>query len=361
MYSPDMANSYLECLQTEARGLISHLNGSRVSSIYFGGGTPMTLPLAIESVIEIMKPHLVPGAGIAVEVHPKDVNARTVQWLRRAGVTMVSLGIESFDDQVLGILGRGYDSRTAHSAVEAVMDAGFDTVNADLMTCIPGQVLEQTVADFEELLGYNIGQVSAYPLMDFSFTWPASSYSRRDQLRVLSAISRIGQTRGYERSSVWTWTRPRVDKYTSITRPCFVGIGAGAATYLDGYFAVNTFDVPAYNNNILAGKSPVALHSFLTPQESALYWLFWRCYEGKIDMAAPEIQRIKAFPWLARFAQGLGLIEEISPADRDKSAVRLTERGLHLYHFLERYYTRTYIGRLWQICRASAFPEQTVL
>lgn len=321
----------------------------------------MTLPSAIESSIEIIRPHLVPGAGIAVEVHPKDVDARTVQWLRQAGVTMVSLGIESFDDRVLGILGRGYDSRTAHAAVEAVMDAGFETVNADLMTCIPGQLLKQAVADFEELLGYNVGQVSAYPLMDFSFTWPASSYSGRDQLRVLSALSDVGHAQGYERSSVWTWTRPRVEKYTSITRRCFAGIGAGAATYLDGYFAVNTFDVPAYINSILAGKPPAALHSFLTPQESALYWLFWRCYEGEIDMTAPEIQRIKPFPWLARLAQGLGLVERIPPADRTESAIRLTERGLHLYHSLERYYTRAYIGRLWQACRDSAFPEKTVL
>jgi oxygen-independent coproporphyrinogen-3 oxidase len=361
LYSHRTANSYLDCLESEAKGLISRLSGSKVSSLYFGGGTPLTLPEAIESVIELMSPYMVLGAGIGVEVHPNDVSTQAVQWLRQVGVTMVSLGIESFDDDVLRILGRGYDSKAAHAAIETVMDAGFHTVNVDLMTCIPGQALEQTVADFEELLRYNVGQVSAYPLMDFSFTWPASTYSCKDQLRVLSALSAAGHVWGYDRSSVWTWTRPTVTKYTSITRRCFAGLGAGAATYFDGYFGINTFDVSAYINSILQGRPPVALHSFLTPQESALYWLFWRCYEGEIDVTAPEVQRIKAFPWLARFSRMFGLLEGLSLDDTPKFSVRLTERGLHLYHFLERYYTRRYIGRLWQVCRDSPFPIKTIL
>ncbi len=367
LYSPGIAGTYLDCLRVEAAMLLKQMNGSKVSSVYFGGGTPLTLPGAIESMIDLMSPHLVSGAGIAVEVHPMDAKPKIMNWLRQAGVTMASLGIESLDQGVLDILGRGYDSEAAHAAIETVMGTGFKTVNVDLMTCIPGQSLEQTTDDFECLLEYGVGQVSAYPLMDFSFTSPVSSYPPWDQLRVLSALSAAGHARGYKRSSVWTWTKPHTDKYTSITRERFAGVGAGAATYLDGYFGLNTFHVSAYIDCILSGKPPVALYSALTPEESALYWLFWRCYEGEVDLNSPEINRLKNFSRLSRLAGRLGLVETAPSATAapatatTRPAMRLTERGLLLYHFLERYYTRLYIGRLWQACRDSDFPQETVL
>jgi hypothetical protein len=99
----------------------------------------------------------------------------------------------------------------------------------------------------------------------------------------------------------------------------------------------------------------VALHTFLGPKQSALYWLFWRCYEGRIDLSAPELSGIASFPRVVRLARTLGLAEGAS------QIVQLTDAGLFLYHLVERYYTRAYIGRLWQACRESAFPPALVL
>jgi oxygen-independent coproporphyrinogen-3 oxidase len=355
IYSQELADAYTRCLQVEAGQALRGLEGCGISTVYFGGGTPATLPNAIESLVELMNPHLMPGAGVAVELHPRDADLRTVLWLKRVGVTMVSLGVESLQEDVLKSLGRGHDSRLALAALEAVMAGGFDTVNVDLMTGIPGQTLDEASSDFARLLKSGVGQVSAYPLMDFPFTRPASSLSLWDQRRLLAALAHIGGDAGYERSSVWTWTRPGSPKYTSVTRERFAGIGAGAATYLDGYFALNTFDVGAYIDSILAEKPPVALHTFLGPKQSALYWLFWRCYEGRIDLSAPELSSIASFPRVVRLARTLGLAEGAS------QIVQLTDAGLFLYHLVERYYTRAYIGRLWQACRESAFPPALVL
>ena len=155
--------------------------------------------------------------------------------------------------------GAGVRSDKAIQTVEMTM-AGC-TTNVDVMTCIPGQSADEATADMQRLLRMGVGQVSAYPLMDFSYTQGRTSHSLWSQRRTLAALAQVGEAEGYERSSVWTWTRPDARKYTSITRERFIGIGAGAATYLDGYFGVNTFDVRAYVEALSQVLSPVALHS----------------------------------------------------------------------------------------------------
>ncbi len=372
LYSSEVAQRYFDSLCMELKELSESLGDTKVSSLYFGGGTPLTMPEAIESVIKIMYPHFLPAAGIAVEIHPDDIDFKSLDWLKQVGVTMVSLGVESFNQSVLNILGRGYSSQKARDALKTIMKVGFDTVNVDLITCIPGQTLDQIVVDFQDLLDYGVGQISAYPLIDFSFTALASPYSVKDQIKVLSALSCLGDVQNYQRSSVWTWTKPSVNTYTSITREAFIGIGAGAATYLDGYFGINTFDISSYIDCSFFGEPRTALYSFLTPEESALYWLFWRCYEGEIDLNSPYARRLKNLPKLFRLAHGLGLIEKVSSSSSinlsqtrnpmvSEPVFHLTQRGFILYHFLERYYTRNYIGRLWEICRASSFPGKVIL
>ena len=350
LYEPETAKRYLNCLDSEAKRVISDLNGARISSIYFGGGTPLTLPEAMGSVLRLMRQHLVPDAAVAAEVHPGDVTPSTAGFLQGNGVNMVSVGVESLDDKVLRDLGRSHDSAAALSAVETLMDAGCFSVNVDLIAMIPGQSMESALSDILRFFEYGVDQVSAYPLMDFPFTHMRLPLSLHGQRRLLTALASAGNRAGYERSSVWTWTKPGAPKYTSITRENYVGIGAGAASHLSRSFWLNTFSVDGYIDAIAAGRSPVALSASLSVLESALYWLFWRCYEGSFDLQAPEALSIPALPGLVHAAERLGLAKRVS------STVHLTEKGLFFYHILERYYTRRYIGRLWQSCRGSAFP-----
>ncbi len=450
LYSDELAKAYLEALVVEAKAVVARLGSRRISSVYFGGGTPMTVPDAIRMVVDLFRKHLVPGAGIGVELHPQDVDPASLGWLRdvmagagvvakeresgcsdaateaahksgsgwgelagsarqlsefsasvrdvgsassgdAAPITMVSLGVESLNGRTLDYLGRAYGPDKAIQTVEMTMDAGFGTTNVDVMTCIPGQSADEATADMQRLLRMGVGQVSAYPLMDFSYTQGRTSHSLWSQRRTLAALAQVGEAEGYERSSVWTWTRPDARKYTSITRERFIGIGAGAATYLDGYFGVNTFDVRAYVEALSQGRSPVALHSTLTPQESALYWLFWRCYEGRVDLDSPEAGRVRGLRGWANLARMLGLGRMSGLAEggelghgegesaggglpsvgsegqlgggqsHRKRVFQLNDNGLFLYHILERHYTRAYIGRLWAACREAAFPQAITL
>ena len=208
LYEPRLAARYSRCLEREVRRLVSGLGGAKVSSIYFGGGTPLTLSESVLSVVELLRPHLVPKAQVAVEAHPHDINPDTVTRLADAGVNMISLGVESLDDGVLRILGRNHSRRDALTALGALLDSGRVSVSCDIITGIPGQSAESSVTDMRLLITRGVDQVAAYPLMDFAFTEMKSRMSFSEQRRLLGALTLVAGQAGYRRSSVWTWTDP---------------------------------------------------------------------------------------------------------------------------------------------------------
>jgi coproporphyrinogen III oxidase-like Fe-S oxidoreductase len=430
LYEVGLAAHYSRALEVEARRVLADLDGKKISSVYFGGGTPLTLLDSVESVLALMSGHLTSGAEVAVEVHPHDINPAAVERLASAGVNMVSLGVESLDNAVLAGIGRNHSAEDALSALHTLMDCGRFSINVDLMTAIPGQSRESAVSDMLMLMKSGVDQVSTYPLMDFAFTRMKTRLSLLEQYRLLRDLASAAEHAGYLRTSVWTWTKPGSRKYSSITREDYVGIGAGAASHLGRCFWVNTFDVGAYVDavdgahpgdcargtvvvgdrsacsmerpaiagdepngfteravitlNNLAGSdripavagdsltvaereaavaeaadservSPVAVSILMDDRQSALYRLFWRCYEGEFDLDSREALAVPILRRLVRVAEALRLVA------RSSSTVRLTERGFFMYHLLERYYTRKYIGTLWRHCRESAFPREIVL
>jgi coproporphyrinogen III oxidase-like Fe-S oxidoreductase len=246
LYEAGLAAHYSHALEVEARRVLADLDGKKISSVYFGGGTPLTLLDSVESVLALMSGHLTSGAEVAVEVHPHDINPAAVERLALAGVNMVSLGVESLDNAVLAGIGRNHSAEDALSALHTLMDCGRFSINVDLMTGILGQSRESAVSDMLMLMKSGVDQVSTYPLMDFAFTRMKTRLSLLEQYRLLRDLASAAEHAGYLRTSVWTWTKPGSRKYSSITREDYVGIGAGAASHLGRCFWVNTFDVGAY-------------------------------------------------------------------------------------------------------------------
>jgi len=301
-----------------------------------------------------LAPRLAAHAQVAIEIHPCDVCDNTAAMLKKTKVNMVSLGVQSLDDRILAGLGRDHDSAKALYALGKLVDSGL-SANVDLITGIPGQNLDSMISDVKQILGSGADQVSAYPLMDFAFTGMKSRLSWREQGKMLSELAEAASKAGYERTSVWTWTRPGAPRYTSITRDNYIGIGAGAASFVGDRFWLNTFDVHAYIEAVRGGGSPAALHTTMDCVEESLYRLFWKCYDGEFELnSLAELLRPSATR-LANLGERLGL------AERTGSTVRLTEKGFFYYHMLERYYTRRYIGRLWAECRRHPFPKGVLL
>ena len=157
---------YLDALRCDLEAALPFIWGRRVHSIFIGGGTPsLFAPESIDRLIADIRARLPlePGLEITLEANPGTFERDRFRAYRAAGVTRLSVGVQSFDDDKLRALGRVHDSVQAIAAVEEARDA-FDTFNLDLMYALPGQTVAQFEADLARALSFEPPHLSVYHL-----------------------------------------------------------------------------------------------------------------------------------------------------------------------------------------------------
>jgi len=159
-------NEYVARLLLDLESALPSVWGRRLGSVFIGGGTPSLFsPQAIDALLSGVRARLPlePGAEVTLEANPGTVEARRFHGFRDAGVTRVSIGVQSFDERMLAALGRIHGADEARRAIAAALEC-FDSVNIDLMYGLPGQSLEMARADIEEAARAGAPHVSAYQL-----------------------------------------------------------------------------------------------------------------------------------------------------------------------------------------------------
>jgi oxygen-independent coproporphyrinogen-3 oxidase len=140
---------------------------SPFTTIYLGGGTPSLLsPSQIERILAAVFAHYQweGEPEISMEVNPATVNLIKLKALRAAGINRMSIGVQSFSDRELKILGRIHNGREAQSVLSDVSNAGFDNFNIDLIYGLPGQTLTAWLENLSRAMNYNPQHISAYLL-----------------------------------------------------------------------------------------------------------------------------------------------------------------------------------------------------
>ncbi len=158
---------YVDSLIADLEASLPLVWGRPVQTIFFGGGTPSLFsPEAIARILREVRAllRLPPNAEITLETNPGTIEQEKFSGFREAGVNRLSLGIQSFDDAMLQRLGRIHDAVEAQQAVEMARAAGFDNINLDLMFGLPGQTLEQALADLDRAIALEPAHLSRYQL-----------------------------------------------------------------------------------------------------------------------------------------------------------------------------------------------------
>jgi len=158
---------YVDALLADLEIDLPRVWGRPLASVFLGGGTPSLFSAAaIDRLLSGVRARLqlAPGAEITMEANPGAVEHDRFEAYRAAGVNRISLGIQTFDDDKLKVLGRIHSAAEAESAIEAVKAAGFERFNLDLMWALPEQTLEQAVADVERALAFGPRHLSHYQL-----------------------------------------------------------------------------------------------------------------------------------------------------------------------------------------------------
>ena len=358
-YDNEKCNRYIDALIREIDMVGSQHSGKKtVTSLYFGGGTPALAADRIGDIISAIRRHFIITEGIGLELHPDNVEVSVLQKLREAGVTKISIGIQSFRSKFQTILGRA--PVNPNMLRQALAQVPFETVSMDFIFALPGQTFEDLKEDIDEAFCIGANHIAIYPFIDFAFTKSKVKAMANQQKRaLLDRITEYCGQRGLKRDSIWTFSSDQSARYSSMTRDNFLGFGCSATTLLKDQFKINTFSVEAYCDRIKENKLPTSLTLRFSLHQRMVYYLFWTAYSTRVDPKAFEkffgVPLKKVYGFELRLACLLGFAEE------KDGIYQMTTKGAFYYHYYENYFTLAYIDKMWGIMRKEAFPKKIEL
>lgn len=359
LYSAEACGRYLDALLEEIHRVGGQYPDKKeVTSLYFGGGTPALAAERLGEIIAALREHFQITQGIGVELHPDNVTVSVLEGLKKAGVTKISIGIQSFQAKYQTILGRSPVNAAAMS--KALAAVPFETVSMDFIFALPGQTFEDLQRDLELAFQSGANHVAIYPFIDFTFTSSTiPPMGRQEKRDLLDRITRYCLEKGYTRSSIWTFSSEKQARYSSMTRDNFLGFGCSATTLLRDQFKVNTFSVEEYCARIRRGTLPTALTLRFTRRQRMVYYLFWTAYSTRVNSRDFEqffgVSLGKMYGLELKLAKLLGFVTE------QNGVYEMTLKGAFAYHYYENFYTLAYIDKMWGLLCREAFPEQMTL
>lgn len=337
----DLVKRYLGALKREAeRELASWPAGWEVPSIYIGGGTPTALePEDLEAVLAVaaLFPRA-PGAEWTVEANPGTLDRAKLALLAAAGVNRLSLGVQSFDDDLLSFLGRVHTAREAEEAWDMARSAGFSNLNLDLIYAIPGQTLGAWRRTLKRAVSLQPEHLSAYSLS----IEPGTEFGRRAEAGSLKPVAEeldlsmyraaqelLGEA-GLKQYEISNFARPGFECRHNLVywrNEPYLGLGPAATSYLSGVRRTNREDVGEYVRALTAGEDPTAAREVATLElgmaETVILGLrltegiAWERFYGRFGRDLRDV-----------FADPIRRLTRAGLVEADAQGLRLTPRGL---------------------------------
>ncbi|MBT7718739.1 MAG: radical SAM family heme chaperone HemW [Halioglobus sp.] len=230
--------AYITALLQDLDADLAMAAGREIQTLFIGGGTPSLF--SAEAISRLLagigdRLELAPDAEATMEANPGSAEADKFLGFRQAGINRLSLGVQSFQDDKLGALGRVHDSKQARAAIEYASAAGFDSFNIDLMHGLPGQTEADAIYDLETAISFHPPHLSWYQLT----IEPNTVFNKRPPtLPVEDALADIQdrgelllENQGYAQYEVSAYSRPELQCQHNLNYWSFgdyLALGAGA-------------------------------------------------------------------------------------------------------------------------------------
>jgi len=334
--------AYLKALLREVALVAPEARGGLFDSVYLGGGTPSRVPCAdLARLLAALarKFDLASGSEVTIEANPEDVTAGTVADWRAAGVTRISLGIQSLADRELAAVGRQHDSERARRALEAVGGKGL-TVSGDLILGLPDQTRESFRRSLRELVDSGVEHVSIYLLeteksreIEEDRLGNPSRYLADDvQADLWLESGDWLARRGFGHYEISNWALPGWEarhntKYWK--RVPTLGLGVSAHEFWDGRRRANVSGLSRYIAELAGGRRPVAFDQAIEGEGAARerIVLGLRLAEG---VAAAELESLVSRGDDDTLPEDYAAWRREGFLAKEDGRIRLTERGFLL-------------------------------
>ena len=261
--------SYIKKLQEEIAYYGAQYGEYQVSSIFFGGGTPTILEgYQLAAILETVKEHfnITTDAEITVECNPGTLTAGKAEKLVQAGFNRLSMGLQSADDRELHLLGRIHNFAQFLESYDLARKAGFQNINVDLMSALPGQTLKSWQDTLQKVTALRPEHISAYSLIIEEGTPFYERFAEDERIREEGGHPRLLpeedverqmyeltetflHTKGYERYEISNYAKPGYECRHNCgywTRKDYLGLGLGASSLVEHQRFQNTSDLKTY-------------------------------------------------------------------------------------------------------------------
>ncbi|HPI91724.1 MAG TPA: radical SAM family heme chaperone HemW [Deltaproteobacteria bacterium] len=258
-------------------------------TVYIGGGTPSLLSLRqVEMILERVHRvfSILPGAEVTMEINPADWGREHLSMARELGINRISIGVQSFDDRELSLLGRRHSRKQAVRTLKDAAAAGFDNLSLDLMYGLPGQSCHQWEASLVQALDFGPTHLSCYELEIKGLTPLGRRIERGelplrtedDQRAFFMRTSEFLEDSGFVHYEISNFAKGmdrasrHNQKYWDHTP--YLGIGPSAHSFREVRRWWNHASVTAYVRDLDAGKRPVSGMEELSTEQLVLEALF---------------------------------------------------------------------------------------
>jgi menaquinone C8-methyltransferase len=329
LFREDKARAYFKQLRKELDLYIGR--GFSFSHIYFGGGTPTILMDELIGFIGYIKSKF-PVREISLETTPNEINPEMIQSLKQAGINRLSIGIQSFNDEICKAMGRMLLTGEEAKQRLTMLKGQFNTVNIDLIFNFPDQTVEQFKSDVEIFKNLGINQVTFYPLMPSPHKKTAmekrfNRVNTNTEKKFYDIILKSIYEGGYRASTAWCFSRndAMIDEYI-VDYSDYIGIGSGSVSLVRGNFYVNAFSLERYGSLIESGKFPIVKRRMLTQKEYLRYYLLTKLFGLSVnkkqfrDNVGADIDKAL---WSEMLMLKLGGVV------KDGETITVTRRGLY--------------------------------
>ena len=338
-------SEYIRHLVLEMQQWKEVVSAHVVDTIFIGGGTPSVLSLTnmermLLGICDMLSNR--PVAEFTVECNPGTVDEERLLLMKQYGVNRLSFGIQSAVDQELQNLGRIHAFSEAKESYDLARRCGFENINLDLMSAIPGQTLASYGHTLDEILGLSPEHISSYSLIIEEGTPFYKLY--QDQPPVDEDTDRLMYELTKEKLAEYGYQRYEISNYAKQGYACrhnlkywrgedYLGLGLGASSLWQGKRFSNERDPKAYFSRIRNGGPAHGEEEILSPEDKMAEFIFLglRCMKG-ISIAAFQ----------ERFGHSL---EEIygevihkhmknGLLERKNDSIYLTERGIDVSNYV---------------------------
>ena len=266
----DMGGPYVEAVLVEARLRKGELHGESIKTLYMGGGTPSQLPLPLLLRLVDGLRGALDLSGVeefTVEANPDDVTPDWCRAVAALGVNRVSMGVQSFEDPILRLIGRRHTSRQAMDVVAHLREAGINNISIDLIFGLPGQTVSSWTASVEQAIALAPQHISAYGLTYEEGTrlWRQRELGEvvevpeEQCLEMYRILVDDLQAAGYEHYEISNFALPGYhsrhnSSYWNDTP--YLGLGAAAHSYDGKVRKWNPHDLHQYIDKVMADELP---------------------------------------------------------------------------------------------------------